>query len=71
MSLFRSAGRAATGLALVLVSTTPSRAQQPTQTPVGPQWLNADTSKKVNQSNFRALEEWSTPNEYRDRKSVV
>ena len=65
MSLFRSAGRAATGLALVVVSTTPSRAQQPTQTPVGPQWLNADTSKKVNQSNFRALEEWSTPNEYR------
>ncbi|MGE0439207.1 MAG: M1 family metallopeptidase [Gemmatimonadales bacterium] len=34
--------------------------------PQGPQWLNADTSKKVNQSNFRALEEWQTPNDYRN-----
>ena len=30
-----------------------------------PQWLNADTSKKTNQSNFRAIEQWPTPNEYR------
>ena len=45
----------------------PAVAQQPAAPagPVGPQWLNADTSKKVNQSNFRALEEWATPNEYR------
>ena len=28
-------------------------------------WLNADTSKKVNQSNFRALEDWPTPNDLR------
>ncbi len=43
-----------------------ARAQQPVPAgPVGPQWLNADTSKKVNQSNFRALDEWGTPNEYR------
>ena len=31
----------------------------------GPQWLNADTTKKTNQSNFRAIEQWPTPNEYR------
>ncbi len=28
-------------------------------------WLNADTSKKVNQSNFRALEDWPAPNDRR------
>jgi hypothetical protein len=40
------------------LAATPARAQ-------GPQWLNADTTKKVNQSNFRAIEQWATPNEYR------
>jgi hypothetical protein len=39
------------------------RGGQPITT--GPQWLNADTTKKTNQSNFRALAEWPTPNEYR------
>ena len=29
------------------------------------QWLNADTTKRVNQSNFRGLEDWPTPNEVR------
>lgn len=29
------------------------------------QWLNADTSKRVNQSSFRALEDWPTPNDRR------
>lgn len=29
------------------------------------QWLNADTSRRVNQSTFRALEDWPTPNERR------
>jgi hypothetical protein len=48
--------------ALALVAA-PAVAQQPA--PQGPQWLNADTSKKVNQSNFRALDEWPTANEYR------
>ncbi|MBI2407935.1 MAG: M1 family metallopeptidase [Gemmatimonadetes bacterium] len=28
-------------------------------------WLNADTSKKVNQSNFRALEDWPAPGDMR------
>jgi Peptidase family M1 domain len=28
-------------------------------------WLNADTTKKVNQSNFRALEDWPTANDQR------
>lgn len=28
-------------------------------------WLNADTSKKVNQSNFRALDDWPAPTEAR------
>ena len=37
----------------------------PPRPPQGPQWLNADTSKKVNQSNFRSLDEWPAPNEYR------
>lgn len=41
------------------------QAQQPAG-PRGPQWLNADTSKKVNQSNFRALEEWPAPNDMRN-----
>ncbi len=39
------------------------RGAPPPQGP--PQWLNADTSKKVNQSNFRSIEDWPTPNEYR------
>ena len=43
-------------------------AQQPAPArpaPSGPQWLNADTARKVNQSNFRAIEQWPTPNESR------
>ena len=30
------------------------------------QWLNAPTNPKTNQSNFRTLEEWASPNEYRN-----
>ena len=53
--------------ALLAVLAMPAVAQQaPPAGPRGPQWLNADTSKKVNQSNFRALEEWPAPNEYRN-----
>ena len=53
--------------ALVVVAThsAPLAAQQPAPGPQGPQWLNADTSKKTNQSNFRMLEEFPSPNEYR------
>ncbi len=42
-------------------------AQTPARTtgPAGPQWLNADTTKKTNQSNFRMIEQWPTANEYR------
>ena len=40
-------------------------AQRPAPLTTPPQWLNADTSKKTNQSNFRAVEQWPTPNEYR------
>ncbi|HEY3286174.1 MAG TPA: M1 family metallopeptidase [Gemmatimonadaceae bacterium] len=39
------------------------RGGPPVTTP--PQWLNADTTRKTNQSNFRAIEQWPTPNEYR------
>jgi len=53
-------------VALVLAATTlPLRAQRGPQPTTGPQWLNADTTKKVNQSNFRGIEDWATPNEYR------
>ena len=43
-------------LVLLAVSSNVAVAQQPTppSAPIGPQWLNADTSRKVNQSNFRA-----------------
>jgi hypothetical protein len=54
---------------LVLTLAAPTfavHAQRGAPPPQGPpQWLNADTSKKVNQSNFRSIEEWPTPNEYR------
>jgi hypothetical protein len=30
------------------------------------QWLNAPPNPKTNQSNFRSLEEWAAPNEYRN-----
>ncbi len=43
----------------------PLGAQRGAQPATGPQWLNADTTKKVNQSNFRELREWPTPNEWR------
>ena len=56
---------AALAAAVALPSATPLGAQfGPPQT-AGPQWLNADTTKKVNQSNFRELREWPTPNEWR------
>ena len=42
-----------------------ARPATPPAAAAGPQWLNADTSKRVNQSNFRGLDEWATPNEYR------
>ncbi|MGE0439206.1 MAG: M1 family metallopeptidase [Gemmatimonadales bacterium] len=52
-----------TGILLAAaVATTTAWGQTRSQ---GPQWLNADTSKKVNQSNFRAIEQWPTPNELR------
>lgn len=53
-------------LLLFALLSAPLVAQQSPTAPRGPQWLNADTSKKVNQSNFRALEEWPAPNEYRN-----
>ena len=34
-------------------------------------WLNADTSKKVNQSSFRALEDWPTPSDLRRASGAV
>ncbi len=42
-------------------------AQAPTRPagPPGPQWLNADTAKKTNQSNFRMIAQWPTATEYR------
>ena len=59
----------AKGQLLVLLTAsivaTPLAAQQPPSGPQGPQWLNADSSKKTNQSNFRMLEEFPSPNEYR------
>ncbi|MFN8574514.1 MAG: M1 family metallopeptidase [Gemmatimonadaceae bacterium] len=51
-------------LALIVAAPRSSEAQASGR-PVGPQWLNADTSKKTNQSNFRGIEEWPAPNEYR------
>jgi len=33
---------------------------------VAQQWLNAPPNPKTNQSNFRALEEWAAPNEFRN-----
>ncbi len=32
----------------------------------GQQWLNAPPNPKTNMSNFRALEEWAAPNEFRN-----
>ena len=54
-------------LVFLAVSSNAAVAQQstPPSVPIGPQWLNADTSRKVNQSNFRALDEWPSPNEWR------
>lgn len=54
-------------LALVVMSGRGGIAQQPAAStgPAGRQWLTVDTSKKVNQSNFRGLEEWPAPNEWR------
>lgn len=59
-----SAVRALTALLLV-TSSAPLAAQRGAPPTTPPQWLNADTSKKTNQSNFRAIEQWPTPNEYR------
>jgi hypothetical protein len=53
-------------LAAALCAPLVAVAQQPAAPPRGPQWLNADTSKKTNQSNFRALEEWPAPNDVRN-----
>lgn len=60
----QSAVRALTALLLV-TSSAPLAAQRGAPPTAPPQWLNADTSKKTNQSNFRAIEQWPTPNEYR------
>lgn len=56
--------RALTAL-LFVTSSAPLTAQRGAPPTSPPQWLNADTSKKTNQSNFRAIEQWPTPNEYR------
>ena len=56
---------AAVAIALVALPLGAQQAGQPPAGPVGPQWLNADTSKRTNQSNFRAIEQWPTPNEVR------
>jgi hypothetical protein len=53
-------------LALLAGPTVSAVAQQAPSAPRGPQWLNADSTKRTNQSNFRALEEWPAPNEYRN-----
>lgn len=50
----------ATPLILALALAVPFAGQASAQV-----WLNADTSKKVNQSNFRALEDWPAPNDRR------
>ena len=49
-------------ISLPLGAQTPAR---PAAGPAGPQWLNADTTKRTNQSNFRMIEQWPTPNEVR------
>jgi hypothetical protein len=50
----------ATPLVLALALTVPFAGQVSAQV-----WLNADTSKKVNQSSFRALEDWPAANDVR------
>ena len=57
----------ALSVAALILSTATAGAQTPPPrpAPTGPQWLNADTSKKTNQSNFRDLREFPTPNEWR------
>ena len=52
--------RVTTRLILTLAAALPLAGQASAQV-----WLNADTSKKVNQSNFRALEDWPTANDQR------
>ncbi len=62
---FCSAVRVLSASLLVATAALPLGAQRGPQPTTGPQWLNADTTKKVNQSNFRGIEDWATPNEYR------
>ncbi len=50
----------ATRLILALAAAMPFAGQVSAQV-----WLNADTAKKVNQSSFRALEDWPAPNDLR------
>jgi hypothetical protein len=57
-------GRLALSTLVASLMASPAAAQQQTP-PSGPQWLNADPNKKTNQSNFRGIEEWLAPNEYR------
>ena len=61
----RGLAAAALAAAVALAPVAPLGAQFGPPPSAGPQWLNADTSKKVNQSNFRELREWPTPNEWR------
>jgi len=56
---------AALAVAVILPARAPAGAQGVGRPAAGPQWLNADTTRKVNQSNFRELREWPTPNEWR------
>jgi hypothetical protein len=50
---------------LVLLSLVTVSAMAPAPA-VAQQWLNAPPNPRTNQSNFRALEEWPAPNEYRN-----
>ena len=65
-ALVRRPLRHLVAIGFVLTPLLPLAAQRGAATPPPPpQWLNADTSKKINQSNFRGIEQWPTPNEYR------
>lgn len=62
---FCSTVRRLSAALVVTAGALPLGAQRGTPVTTLPQWLNADSSKKTNQSNFRGIEQWPTPNEYR------
>ena len=61
----RPASRRLAAALLLIATALPLGAQRGAPVTTPPQWLNADTAKKTNQSNFRGIEQWPTPNEYR------